>query len=113
MPLQLNDNERTAVRDLLQRIKVEFGVKRLLFFGSRVRGEADQYSDIDLLVLTEKTRTIQDRYCLSDISAEISIDYGVTLNCLYFNEDDWKSGESVNPQLKANIEREGIELEFQ
>ncbi|MGY4764507.1 nucleotidyltransferase family protein [Paenibacillus caseinilyticus] len=109
----MNDNERTAVRDLLQRIKAEFGVKRLLIFGSRARGEADQYSDIDLLVLTEKTRTIQDRYRLSDISADVSIAYGVALNCLYYNEDDWKSGESVNPRLKANIEREGIELEFQ
>ncbi|MGF7031241.1 putative nucleotidyltransferase [Paenibacillus mucilaginosus] len=111
MPLQMNDNERTAVRDLLQRIKADFGVKRLLLFGSRARGEADQYSDIDLLVLTEKTKTTQDRYRLSDISAEISINYGVALNCLYFNEEDWKNGESVNPQLKANIEREGIELE--
>ncbi|MCZ8519868.1 nucleotidyltransferase family protein [Paenibacillus caseinilyticus] len=113
MPLQMNDNEQAAVRDLLRRIKVEFGVKRLFLFGSRARGEAEPYSDIDLLVLTEKTKTIQDQYRLSDISADISINYGVALNCLYFNEEDWKRGELVNPQLKANIEREGIELGLQ
>lgn len=81
-------------------------------FGSRARGEAEEYSDIDLLVLTEKPKTSSDRYLLSDYSAEVNVEYGVAISCLYYNEQDWEHGEVINPLLKENVAREGIELDL-
>jgi uncharacterized protein len=85
----------------------------MLLFGSRARGTAEIYSDIDLLVLTEKERTVKDRYKLSDIAADIHVDYGVAMSCLYINEKDWDTEKDINPLLKQNIQKEGIELVFQ
>ena len=69
---------------------------------------AEEYSDVDLLVLTNKEKTRNDREKLSDIAADINIDYGVALSCLYFNLSEWELGDNVNPFLKDNVEKEGI-----
>ncbi|WP_134703760.1 nucleotidyltransferase domain-containing protein [Ammoniphilus sp. YIM 78166] len=113
MLTNISELEKIAIQSLYQKIKDELKVKKIILFGSKARGTDEKYSDIDLLVLTEKPKTINDRAKLSDISADISIDYGVTLSCLYFNDKDWESGEHVNPLLKLNVEREGVEIVLQ
>ncbi|MCH5583721.1 nucleotidyltransferase domain-containing protein [Shimazuella sp. AN120528] len=113
MSLQMSETDQKAIRELYSAIKNEFKVTKILLFGSRARGDADAYSDIDLLVLTEKPRDIKDRYKLSDIAADINIDYGVAISCLYMNEQDWEQELDINPLLKKNIQEEGIELVLQ
>lgn len=113
MPMQINAVELEALKKLYTLIKDPFNVKKLVLFGSRARGEAEEYSDIDILVLTKSPRLSSDRSKLADLSAEINVDYGVAISCLYYNEEDWESGEVINPLLKQNIEREGIEVDVQ
>lgn len=112
MPIQISEDERKALTALYERIKETFQVKKFILFGSRARGEAEKYSDIDLLILSEKPKTPKDRYLISDYAADINVEYGVALSCLYMNEDEWESEGQVNPLLKQNIEREGIALEL-
>jgi predicted nucleotidyltransferase len=112
MPIQISEDERKALDALYERIKETFKVKKFILFGSRARGEAEKYSDIDLLILSEKPKTTKDRYLISDYAADINVEYGVSLSCLYMNEDEWESEDQVNPLLKQNIEREGIALEL-
>jgi predicted nucleotidyltransferase len=113
MPIQINENEREAIETLYSSIKDQLNVKKLILFGSRARGDSDEYSDIDLLVLTESPKTFSDRNKLADYSAGINVDYGVTISCFYYNSNDWDSGEMINPLLKQNVEREGIEFVIQ
>lgn len=109
----LTDVETEAIKTLYSRIKGKFKVKKIILFGSKARGDYEEYSDIDLLVLTEKPRTFDERWELSDISADISIDYGIALSCLYYNINDWETSDNINPLLKENIKREGIEIVLQ
>lgn len=113
MLTNISEEEKRAIQNLYNQIKEDLKVKKIILFGSKARGDDEKYSDIDLLVLTEKQKTLKDRAKLSDISAGINVDYGVTLSCLYFNDKDWESGEFVNPLLKQNVEREGIEFVLQ
>jgi uncharacterized protein len=113
MSLQISETDQRALKKLYAIIKNEFKVTKILLFGSRARGTADIYSDIDLLVLTKKKRDMKDRYRLSDIAADINIDYGVAISCLYMNEKDWELEKDINPLLKRNIQKEGIELVLQ
>lgn len=108
MPIQISEIEREAIETLYHKIKDTFDVKKMVLFGSRARGDADPYSDIDILILTNKAKTPSDRYKLSDISAEINVDYGVAISCFYFNQSDWKYGELINPLLRENVEKEGV-----
>lgn len=110
MSIHFNQIEREAISSLYTSIKDNFKVKKLILFGSRARGDAEEYSDIDLLILIEDPRTFSSRNKLADLSAEINVDYGVAISCLFYNDKDWEKGEIINPLLKQNIEREGIEL---
>lgn len=103
-------DELAAIQLLCNRIKEKFDVSKVLIFGSKARGDDEKYSDIDLLVLTNKEKTNEDRWVLSDFASDININYGVALNCLYFNENDWVNGVNVNPMFKANVEKDGIEI---
>lgn len=113
MSIQINEIEREAIQSLYKSIKDQLKVKKLVLFGSRARGDADEYSDIDLLVLTGNPKTFSDRNKLADLSAGINVDYGVSISCLYYNCNDWDSGEIINPLLKQNVERDGIEFVIQ
>lgn len=106
----LSDLEMKAIRELYAKIKDELQIAKIILFGSKARGEADPYSDVDLLVLTNKEKIKEDREKLSDISADINIDYGVALSCMYYNINEWQAGDNINPSLKKNVEREGIEV---
>jgi uncharacterized protein len=103
-------NDLTAIQILCTAIKEKFDVNRVYIFGSKARGDDKQYSDINLLILTQNERTKDDRWKLSDLSSDISIDYGFALYCLYFNQEDWARGININPYLKANIEKDNIEI---
>ena len=109
----MTEVEEKAVKELFIQIKDKLDISKILLFGSKARHEANEYSDVDLLVLTRRERTTKDRGLLSDIAADINIDYGVSLACLYYNERDWQEGDSINPVLRDNIVREGIPLVLQ
>ncbi|UOF92351.1 nucleotidyltransferase domain-containing protein [Fodinisporobacter ferrooxydans] len=113
MRQMVTDIEMKAIQELYTKIKDDLQVNKIILFGSKARGEATGYSDVDLVILTEKEKTKEDREKLSHISADLNIDYGIALSCMYFNVDEWLSGENVNPFLKDNIEKEGVEIVIQ
>lgn len=107
---QINSEELEAIRKLYSLTKGYFEISKIILFGSRARGDADDiYSDIDLLMLTNKKYSSKDNYKLYDVAADISIKYGIALSCLYITNTDWNSN-NINPLLKSNIEKEGIEI---
>ena len=107
---QINEVDLEAIQELYTKTRQDFDISKVVLFGSRARGDADEvYSDIDLLMLTNKERTVKSYSKILDIAAGISVEYCIALNCLYLSERDWNS-ENMNPLLKSNIEKEGIEL---
>jgi predicted nucleotidyltransferase len=46
MPVQINEIEREAIESLYSSIKEQFKVNKLILFGSRARGDSEEYSDI-------------------------------------------------------------------
>jgi len=53
-----SDDIRASLRDELPRLRREYAVKSLELFGSFVRGEASENSDLDLLVEFDETPTL-------------------------------------------------------
>jgi len=61
-------DQMQAVRDTIFDILRKNGVKRAAFFGSIVRGEMDEESDIDILIEFEGRKSLLDRrYCTRGI----------------------------------------------
>jgi predicted nucleotidyltransferase len=59
----LRDDERLALRDLVSWLRERFGtrLKEAALFGSRARGEGDEDSDLDVLVVVDDLESHEGR----------------------------------------------------
>jgi predicted nucleotidyltransferase len=95
--LQLKEGLRQIYADNLSAVYL---------FGSYARGEEDLESDVDVVVVlnrfehygAEVNRT-------SELTAKLSLEYGVSISKVFFNQKDWK--EAQTPFL-ANVREEAV-----
>ena len=82
----------------------------VILFGSRARGDAENDSDWDFLVLTEKSDIDSISQELRKIMLrEVELKYGVAISLLVKNIRTWQSEYAVTNIYESIIE-EGIEL---
>jgi predicted nucleotidyltransferase len=80
----------------------------LVAFGSRARGDADEDSDFDVLVITEEPETHDLRMFVYDCAFEVGLETGILINAVYFSRDRWENGLEQSSLLGLAIRREGI-----
>lgn len=64
--------------------------------GSYARGETDEESDLDVLIVLDRVENYAaevDR--TSEIVADISLRYGVSISRVFISEAQWRDGRSV------------------
>ena len=62
--LPLKDNEKKAIREATRILKERFPVTDVILFGSKVRGDSSEKSDIDLLLLTTHSLHWKERHAI-------------------------------------------------
>jgi predicted nucleotidyltransferase len=112
-PLTLNlaVNEKTALETLLTRVWEKFGsqVLRAALFGSKARGDSNEYSDLDLLlIVTDDHWKFQQP--LIEIGAEVGLEYDVLFDLRIISEQRWRYLESIQAGLYRNINRDSVPL---
>ena len=107
---QLSAPLREALQAACKWITAEFRVDRLVLFGSVVRGESDEESDVDLLiVLTDRpTRQMRDR--ITSLILDVNLEYDTNLSELIVDRQTWDSGPPSAMPIHEEIEEEGIRL---
>jgi len=108
--LSLSDNERMALSRVKERLRRQFGVKRLALFGSLARGEADEESDVDLLVLTSRPLNRAERHLITDLVCDVNLEYGTNLSTLVIDEESWERGLVSLLPIRQAIEQDGVPL---
>jgi type I restriction enzyme S subunit len=94
--IELEDHSLQLVRTLLAQHLPGWEVR---LFGSRVRGTARKYSDIDLVVVGASAVPEQTLTALRDAFADSDLPYKVDLL-------DW---QSITPEFRKVIETQGFE----
>jgi uncharacterized protein len=77
-------------------------------FGSRARGDAGRYSDMDVLVVVDQLDTLTADY-ISDCAWESGFESGIVIVPVSYSKSEWEGIESQS-LLAANIRAEGIFL---
>ena len=81
-----------------------------MLFGSIVRGEVDNESDIDLLVLTARKLDLTSRHEITDLVFEINLKYDTNFNTLVVDSNTWDTGLISVLPIRAEDISEGMVL---
>ena len=109
--MRTQEQLQPILTDLLSRLRSMLGdhIKQTILFGSYARNDADDGSDIDVLVLTDLPREVIRQYTweLGALASELLLDHGVVVSPLLENWDYYRSLSDVLP-LYRNVRNEGV-----
>jgi predicted nucleotidyltransferase len=100
-------NERQAVEAVVKMLKEQFPIKRVILFGSKVRGDFDEYSDIDLLLITSRPLYWKEEKAIVDVLFDLGLAHDVIFSPLFASADEWESGIFKEYPIYREILKEG------
>ena len=109
--------EDLRLKELLHELKNElekvFGekLKKVIVYGSYARGESDEGSDLDIMVLVDmnEKEIKNERDKVLDLTVDLTTRYGVVLSIIENNHDYFYDWAEVLPFF-ANVIREGVSI---
>lgn len=104
-----SEKEREVISDFVDKVRNAFGerVKKVILYGSRARGDADEESDFDFIVLLEPFFK-NDSETLSYLAWEVSYKYNELLVTRAIQKSEFREGRFF--YFYENVCKEGIEL---
>ncbi len=107
----LSASEKTAMALFALRVKSLLGnnLMDLKLFGSKVRGDYDRDSDIDVLIVVKsRDNRIQD--AISEIVSELNIEFDCVLSPVIYTKDEYNQNRYCKTLFSKNIAFEGVSL---
>lgn len=86
-------------------------LKKVILYGSYARGDYNERSDVDLMLLTDLTFEEIEKYRddISDIAFDIELKTGIIISPVIKNIDNYNSRINIIPFYK-NVQMEGVVL---
>ncbi len=95
----------------MDRLSEQFRLRQTILFGSKSRGDFNQWSDVDLFVIVNEEKNWVNREKLADITFDVNLQYDTQLSCILENMQVWENhSEQQWHPLRDVIVREGIQL---
>lgn len=103
----LTDTERDDVAAFLDQLAQACGdeIARVVLYGSRARGDYDDESDVDLLIVTR-----DGREAVQTAARRLSRDRFWLVSSLVCSADEYRRMQRYQPPLYVELRRDGIEL---
>jgi predicted nucleotidyltransferase len=86
-------------------------IQRAALFGSKVRGDSTQYSDIDILLIVTDDNW-KFRKAVSKISSGIALKYDVLLDIRMISINRWQYMAEIQSGLYQNISRDAVPIKI-
>ena len=101
-------NIKSLLSELKQGLAKIYGdrVKAVYLFGSYARGDYNEGSDLDVMIVLDTYKRYWDELVRSaELASDLSLKYDVTISRMIMTEEQWKKGDL--PVLK-NVRMEGV-----
>ena len=105
--VSLMKNESEAIDAAIKMLKSEFSVSKVILFGSKARGDHDEHSDIDLLVVASKLLHWKEEKAIVGALFDIGMEYDVIFSPLFTSVDEWENGIFTEFPVYQEISRDG------
>ena len=105
----LSPNQSQALTELQRRLAGTFDIETLMLYGSVARGEADEESDLDVLVVTSEPLPRPIRHRITDLVFDINLHYSTNISTLVVDRAVWETGCAVL-LIREEILRDGVSL---
>lgn len=103
----LMKNESKAIEAAVRMLKSEFSVAKVILFGSKARGDHDEHSDIDLLMVTSRLLHWKEEKAIIGALFDIGMEYDVIFSPLFTYSDEWENGMFTEFPVYQEISRDG------
>jgi uncharacterized protein len=80
----------------------------LILYGSRARGDAQEYSDYDILVLVDQPVSIALKDQILSGIYPLELETGAMLTLVTYNRRQWESLPYKEMPFHRNVERDGV-----
>ena len=107
----LTETEKKVVAEFAKLVRTALGENLIdmEIFGSKVRGDFTGDSDMDILVVV-KERTLDSMDRIAEITANLNIEYNLSISPVIFSEYEYKVNEDMKSPFVLNVEAEGVRL---
>lgn len=82
----------------------------MILFGSRARGDATEYSDMDVLIILNNAPDDNDLDFISGCAWEAGFEYGIVVVPVVFSKDEWENSPERYSLLAMAVEMEGVPI---
>lgn len=105
----MKPEDRAVFESFAARVRAEIdpGAK-IWAYGSRARGDAEEYSDLDVCVVLPGPVSYELRLAIGHIAWEIGFEKGVFIQDVVFTEESFERGPMSAHPLVKTILREGL-----
>jgi hypothetical protein len=102
--LFITNEEKSALEEIQKNLITEYGVEELVAFGSGVKSEALDGVVPDLLALTAKPVTPQEKQAMFDLVTKVNLDYHTSFTILVFDRATWEvwAGQTFYQEVKKD-----------
>jgi len=106
----LSNQDQRALRELSTFIKAHWPQARLKVFGSKIKGTADEESDLDTLIELPLAITEDVRRQIIHRVFEINLACGTNLSALIVSREEWEQGYLTLLPIHREVEEGSILL---
>jgi hypothetical protein len=102
--LLITMEEKSALVEIQKNFIADYGVEELVAFGSGVRSEATRGGVPDLLALTAKPMSPQNKQAMLDLVAKVNLEYHTSYTVLVFDKATWEiwAGQTLYQEIKKD-----------
>lgn len=104
----MNAMIQSVLGELKPRLAAHYGerLRGVYLFGSYARDEADEESDVDVLIVLDRvehySREVEKT---SELMSELSLKYGKSISCVFVAEIKWREADTM---FYLNVREEAI-----
>jgi predicted nucleotidyltransferase len=108
--ISMTPEQRGALMEIKRRLLEKFDIKALVLYGSFARGQADEESDLDLLVVTAQPLTRLKRHEITNAVFGVNLQYDTNFSTLVVDRKSWETGIISVLPIREEILRDGISV---